>query len=183
MRLTTGIFVFVLVAVTGLVFYSQVMARVGSGAPPRMAAPADQADEVLIVKSTRELHLLRDGRSIRHYSISLGASPQGHKARQGDQRTPEGRYEIDWRNPNSVAHLSLHISYPNEQDIAAAKSGNVDPGGNIMIHGLLNGWGFLGKLHLAWDWTQGCIAVTDAEMREIWARVPNGTPITIVDVL
>lgn len=183
MRLTIGIFVFAVAVIAGLAAYSQVMARVGSGAPPRMATPADQADEVLIVKSKRVLHLLRDGRTIKRYPISLGGAPRGHKVREGDQRTPEGRYEIDWRNPNSVAHLSLHISYPDKRDIAAAKAENVDPGGNIMIHGLLNGWGFLGKLHLLRDWTQGCIAVTDAEMREIWAMVPNGTPVTIVDVL
>lgn len=183
MRLTIGVFTVLSVITAGLASYSYVMARVGSGAPPAMAAPADQADEVLIVKSKRALHLLRDGRTIKRYAISLGGAPRGHKVREGDGRTPEGRYRIDWRNPNSVAHLSLHISYPDKQDIAAAKAGNVDPGGNIMIHGLLNGWGFLGKLHLLRDWTQGCIAVTDAEMREIWAKVPNGTPVTIVDVL
>lgn len=182
MRLIIGIFIFALAAVTGFAAYSRVMARVGSGAPPGMAVPAERADEVLIVKSTRALHLLRDGRTIKRYAISLGGSPVGHKVREGDQRTPEGRYEIDWRNPNSVAHLSLHISYPDKKDIAAAKAANVDPGGNIMIHGLLNGWGFLGRLHLFRDWTQGCIAVTDTEIREIWARVPNGTPVTIVDV-
>lgn len=78
-----------------------------------------------------------------------------------------------------MAHLSLHISYPNKADRAAAEAAGENPGGNIMIHGLPNGWGFLGPLHRVWDWTNGCIAVTDAEMREIWALVPNGTPILI----
>jgi len=183
MRLTIGLFTVLIAIIAGLAVYTDLMERVGSGAPPAMAAPADQADEVLIVKSKRALHLLRDGKTIKRYAISLGGAPRGHKMREGDQRTPEGRYRIDWRNPNSVAHLSLHISYPNKQDVANAKARNVDPGGNIMIHGLLNGWGFLGKLHLLRDWTQGCIAVTDAEMREIWSKVPNGTPVRIVDVL
>ena len=159
--------------------YTQVMVRVGSGTPPPMAAPTDRADEILVSKSDRRLDLLQDGEVIRSYTISLGAAPENHKQQEGDERTPEGSYVIDWRNQNSVAHLSLHISYPNEADIAHADSLGVSPGGNIMIHGVLNGWGFLGPLHRMWDWTNGCIAVTNAEMQEIWSLVPDGTPITI----
>ncbi len=163
--------------------YTKVMARTGSGTPPPMAEVHQQADEILVIKSTRALHLLHQGETIRSYDISLGAAPAGRKQFEGDERTPEGRYKIDWRNPNSVAHLSLHISYPNAADQAAAKAAARDPGGNIMIHGLPNGWGALGALHLMRDWTDGCIAVTNAEMREIWSLVPNGTPITIKEAL
>jgi murein L,D-transpeptidase YafK len=109
----------------------------------------------------------------------LGGHPVGNKIQEGDERTPEGNYLIDWRNQKSIAHLSLHISYPNQADISQAKALGVSPGGNIMIHGILNGWGWLGRLHSYWDWTNGCIAVTNAEMREIWSLVPDGTPITI----
>lgn len=161
--------------------YTSVMARIASGTPPVMLSADQQADEILVIKSTREMHLLRNGATLRSYDISLGAAPAGHKLTEGDERTPEGQYMIDWRNASSVAHLSLHISYPNAADKAAAAEQNLDPGGNIMIHGLPNGWDFLKNLHLAWDWTNGCIAVTNAQMRDIWSRVPNNTPITIVD--
>ncbi len=146
---------------------------------PEMAAPDQQADMILVDKSARRLSLLRDGAVLRDYRISLGANPEGHKQQEGDERTPEGEYVIDWRNPNSIAHLSLHISYPNQEDKARAATRGVSPGGNIMIHGIANGWGWLGGWHRFWDWTDGCIAVTNAEMREIWSRVPNGTPIRI----
>ncbi len=148
-------------------------------APPEMAAPDQQADMILVDKSARRLSLLRDGAVLRDYRISLGANPEGHKQQEGDERTPEGEYVIDWRNPNSIAHLSLHISYPNQEDKVRAATRGVSPGGNIMIHGIANGWGWLGGWHRFWDWTDGCIAVTNAEMREIWSRVPNGTPIRI----
>jgi len=167
------------ILIVAIVGYTSVMARIGSGTPPPLLAKAEQADEILVIKSTRELHLLREGNRLKSYDISLGAAPSGHKQTEGDERTPEGQYLIDWRNDSSVAHLSLHISYPNRAD----KDANPDPGGNIMIHGLPNGWGLLGRAHLLWDWTNGCIAVTNAEMRDIWSRVPNNTPITIVDVL
>ncbi|MEP3948002.1 L,D-transpeptidase family protein [Ascidiaceihabitans sp.] len=151
--------------------------------PPPAVAKQHQAHEVLVIKSTRELHLLRNGGTFKRYAVSLGAAPSGHKTQEGDERTPEGKYIIDWRNADSIAHLSLHISYPNSDDKARAAANDTAPGGNIMIHGLPNGWGWLNKLHLAWDWTDGCIAVTNKQMREIWAHVPNGTPITIVDAI
>ncbi|MFY0633910.1 MAG: L,D-transpeptidase family protein [Vannielia sp.] len=163
----------------GVVGYTAAMARVGSGEAPAMAPPDQQADAIRVDKSDRRLELLRAGEVIASYRISLGAAPEGHKAREGDERTPQGRYVIDWRNPNSIAHLSLHISYPNADDSARAAAAGVSPGGDIMIHGIANGWGWIGGLHRLWDWTNGCIAVTDAEMREVWSRVPDGTPITI----
>jgi murein L,D-transpeptidase YafK len=117
--------------------------------------------------------LLRGDAVLRVYRVALGRDPIGHKQQEGDGRTPEGRYHIDRRNPRSRYHLSLRISYPNEQDAAGALDRGVAPGGDIMIHGLKDG-----ELRDD-DWTQGCIAVTDAEMDEIWNLVPEGTPIVI----
>lgn len=180
MRRFLSLCLMVLALIAGAFGYTKVMARVGSGSPPALAAPALQADEIRVRKSAREMDLLRNGQVIRSYAIALGGDPAGgHKTREGDQRTPEGRYEIDWRNPNSIAHLSLHISYPDAEDRARAAAEGLPPGGNIMIHGIANGWGFLGGLHRLRDWTDGCIAVTNAEMQEIWSLVPDGTPIVI----
>ena len=131
------------------------------------------ADKVLVDKSDRLLYLLRDGRVWKSYPIGLGFSPRGHKKRQGDGRTPEGDYVLDWRNPQSSFYLSIHISYPNDDDRAQAWSRGVSPGGDIFIHGRHS------PSARKRDWTWGCIAVTDAAMNEIWAAVPNGTPITI----
>lgn len=156
------------------------MARLGSGTPPAYAAAEDQADRIIVSKSDRKLYLLRGQSVLKTYDISMGmAWDQGHKQREGDQRTPEGDYVIDWRNPNSMAHISLHISYPNAADEAAAAQGGYSPGGDIMIHGLPNGWGALSPWHTRLNWTDGCIAVTNAEMREIWSLTPTGTPISI----
>jgi murein L,D-transpeptidase YafK len=117
--------------------------------------------------------LLRGESVVRSYRIALGREPFGHKVQEGDGRTPEGSYLIDRRNPRSAYHLSLHISYPNEADRARAAALGIDPGGDIMIHGLSNGERKEG------DWTRGCIAVTNEEMDEIWELVEDGTPIEI----
>ncbi len=161
--------------------YTKVLGRVGSGTAPAMVAVEQQADKIIVRKAARELQLLRGDEVLRTYRIALGGAPEGHKLQEGDQRTPVGNYVIDWRNPRSMAHLSLHISYPNEQDVLRAKEANVAPGGNIMIHGLPNGWGALGAIHHLWDWTDGCVAVTNSEMQEIWSLVPNGTPISLYE--
>ena len=161
--------------------YTKVLGRVGSGTAPVMAAVEQQVDKIIVRKAAREMQLLRGDEVLRTYRIALGGAPEGHKLQEGDQRTPVGNYVIDWRNPRSMAHLSLHISYPTEQDAAKAKEANVSPGGNIMIHGLPNGWGALGAIHHLWDWTDGCVAVTNSEMREIWSLVPNGTPISLYE--
>ncbi|KKO03300.1 hypothetical protein LCGC14_0097130 [marine sediment metagenome] len=147
--------------------------------PALFAEELPQAEAVLVVKEERKLYLLRDGEPYREYGIALGGNPVGHKQEEGDQRTPEGDYVLDWRNPNSMAHLSLHVSYPNEHDQAQAEVRGVSPGGMIMIHGQMNGFGWLGHLLQRWDWTDGCIAVTNVAMEEIWRAVPNGTPIRI----
>jgi len=147
------------------------------GAPP---LPRDaRADNVVVDKRARTLTLLRGGQPLKTYAVSLGASPAGHKVQEGDERTPEGRYVLDYRNPRSAAHRSLHVSYPDSADAARARARGVPPGGMIMVHGITNGLGWMGRLHRLVDWTDGCIAVTNGEMDEIWRAVPDGTPIEI----
>ena len=145
------------------------------------ALPAQKVDLVRVEKSQRQLQLIGGEKILRSYSIALGGHPVGHKHQEGDERTPEGRYVLDWRNPNSVAYRSIHISYPNVDDAAAAKARGVDPGGFIMIHGQPNGFGRLGWLLQMVDWTDGCIAVTNSDMDEIWTMVADGTPIEIIE--
>ena len=140
----------------------------------------DPADKVLIEKKERRLTLLSKGGVIKTYKIALGGNPVGPKMMQGDKKTPEGVYTIDSRNSNSEYHLSLHISYPNEIDKKRAKELGVSPGGNIMIHGIKNGLGWVGASHAKFDWTKGCIAVTDKEMQEIYRLVPDGTVVVIM---
>lgn len=162
------------------VAYHMAMARFGSGSPPPTAAMEERADFIEVSKSRRTLSLFKSGAPIATFPIALGkAADDGPKRWEGDGRTPEGVYRIDWRNSWSAYHLSLHISYPEARDRAEANRLGAAPGGNIMIHGLPNGWGWFGPVHRLADWTDGCIAVTNAEMRDIWARVPDGTPIRI----
>jgi murein L,D-transpeptidase YafK len=132
-----------------------------------------KADRVVVRKGRREMMLLRGQSVLRTYRVALGREPVGHKEQEGDGRTPEGRYVIDRRNPKSRYHLALRISYPNAEDAARAGEAGVSPGGDIMIHGLKDGERREG------DWTQGCIAVTDEEMDEIWSLVGDGTEIWI----
>ncbi len=134
-----------------------------------------EVTRVIVQKEERWLHLMHHDQVLQSHRVYLGGSPNGHKEQRGDSRTPEGNYYIDRRNPRSRFHLSLGISYPNEDDIAFARQNGVDPGGDIFIHGRgpyfqrVNG-----------DWTEGCIAVTDAEIEVIYAMVRDGTPITIL---
>ena len=137
------------------------------------------ADRVVIQKDAHTLELYRGSRLLKTYKVALGPNVKGAKERQGDGRTPEGTYVIDSRNRNSAFHLALHISYPNEEDRRRARRSGVSPGGDIMIHGLPNGMGALGNAHLLRDWTQGCIAVTNDEIEEIWRVVRNGTRVII----
>jgi murein L,D-transpeptidase YafK len=149
------------------------MMAVAAAAAPGDARGTEQADKVLVDKSDRQLHLMRNGDVWKSYPIGLGFAPEGHKRHEGDGRTPEGDYVLDWRNPNSSFYLSIHISYPDADDAARAQARGVSPGGAIFIHGRHNPSG------RKRDWTLGCIAVTDAAMDEIWQAVPDGTPITI----
>lgn len=141
--------------------------------------PVGKIEQVLVVKSERRLFLLRNGEVIRSYVVALGSNPLGRKTSEGDGRTPEGRYVIDWRNPRSRFYRSLHISYPSDGDRRRAQAGGVAPGGEIMLHGLPNGREAVGADHVRWDWTEGCIALTNAEMDEIWQAIDDGTPIEI----
>lgn len=146
---------------------------------PPTPVPTPKITRVIVFKEQRLLHLLAGDRVVRTYQVALGPNPVGHKERQGDGRTPEGTYVLDWRNPNSAFYRSIHISYPNERDRDNARRLGVNPGGDIVLHGLPNGLGWLGASHRHRDWTLGCIAVTNEEMDEIWQLVPNGTVIEI----
>jgi tetratricopeptide (TPR) repeat protein len=137
------------------------------------------ADKILIEKKERRLTLISKGEVLKTYKIALGGNPNGPKERQGDNKTPEGTYVIDSRNKDSRYHHSLHISYPNEKDRKRAKELGVSPGGDIMIHGIKNGFSWVGDSHTEVDWTKGCIAVTDEEIEEIEKLVPTGTIVEI----
>lgn len=137
------------------------------------------ADKILIEKKKRRLTLISNGTIIKTYKIALGGNPVGPKTRQGDNKTPEGTYIIDSRDKSSRYHMSLHISYPNRRDMKRARRLGVSPGGDIMIHGIKDGFSAIGELHTGADWTKGCIAVTDEEIEEIEKLVPNGTIVVI----
>lgn len=134
-----------------------------------------EVTRVILAKQERMLHLMHHDVPLKSYNVGLGFAPNGHKKEEGDGRTPEGEYEIDRRNPDSEFHLSIGISYPNEDDIKRAEEEDRDPGGDIFIHG--RPWKYRkgGR-----DWTAGCIAVTNREIEEIYAMVRNETPITIL---
>jgi murein L,D-transpeptidase YafK len=137
------------------------------------------ADRVLVEKSVRRLTLLRNGTPLKTYRVALGREPVGPKEQEGDQRTPEGIYQIDFHKEDSDYHRALHVSYPEQRDIDRAAASGVSAGSDIMIHGLPNGRGWIGAFHRRTDWTAGCIAVTDLEIEEIWRAVPDGTPVEI----
>jgi murein L,D-transpeptidase YafK len=138
-----------------------------------------KADRVIVIKHERKLTLMHAGAVLKSYSIALGTAPVGAKQRQGDHRTPEGLYILDSRNDHSHYYKAIHISYPNVGDRKRAARLGVSPGGDVFVYGLPNGYGYIGPAHRLHDWTDGCIAVTDAEIDEIWSLVPNGTPIEI----
>jgi len=137
------------------------------------------ADRILVEKAARRLTLLRSGTALKTYRVALGRAPTGAKEYEGDQRTPEGVYSIDFHKPDSDYHLALHISYPQQGDIDRAAAQGLSAGSDIMIHGLPNGRGWMGAFHRRSDWTAGCIAVTDFEIEEIFRAVRDGTPIEI----
>jgi murein L,D-transpeptidase YafK len=148
-------------------------------ASPAQPPPVAKADSILILKKDHLMQLLAGGRVIRTYKVALGQGGLAPKEREGDARTPEGRYTIDSRNAASAYHKALHISYPNGDDRRRAAKLGVSPGGAVMIHGLPNGKGWVGATHRLYDWTLGCVAVTDPEIDEIWNLVPVGTPVEI----
>lgn len=152
-----------------------------AGVSPGAAAvfrqvPQPRTNHIVISKRNRVMALMAGQTTLKRYRVDLGFSPEGHKSKSGDGRTPEGRYYINRRNPRSDFHLSLGISYPNAQDIARALAMGVDPGGDIFIHGGPRRSADRAKK----DWTAGCIAVSDREIEEIWAMTPTGIPVTIL---
>ncbi|MBL8561023.1 MAG: L,D-transpeptidase family protein [Gemmobacter sp.] len=144
---------------------------------PPATALQGPVDHILIEKAARRMVVFRDGKPLKTYTIALGFAPQGDKLRQGDGRTPEGRFRINRRNAASAYHLSLGLDYPQAEDISRARAAGHDPGGDIFIHGQPNSR--KGQATLRQDWTAGCIAVSDTEIEELWAATPNGTSVEI----
>lgn len=148
---------------------------------PVYSGHLQSVDNILVEKSKRMMYLRQGDTVLKSYKISLGGNPVGPKVKEGDSKTPEGNYKIEWHNPNSSYHLSLRISYPNAEQKRKAKENNYSAGGDIMIHGFPN-WApnaLFKYVHHNRDWTDGCIAVTDEEMTEIYHAVKDGTPITV----
>lgn len=146
---------------------------------PMAGHTAIKADAVIVEKSISKLFLMKNGEIIKAYHVAFGANPKGHKQQEGDQRTPEGKYILDYKKPDSAYYKAIHISYPNEQDKRRAAQAEVDPGGFIMIHGQKNNFGDLSDFTQKFNWTDGCIAVSNQEMDEIWSAIDEGTPIEI----
>lgn len=138
-----------------------------------------KADEVLVIKSEKRLYLIADGQRFASFRVTFGGDPEGHKEQVGDQRTPEGHYILGYKNINSRYYKSIRISYPNAQDRLNALQKGVDPGGDIMIHGQPNGWGWTSPVMQLFSWTDGCVALTNSNMDKVWASVEPGTPIEI----
>ena len=144
----------------------------------QQARAGERGDLVVVDKSERTVRVYQDGKAIRIYrGVQFGDTPQGHKRFQGDERTPEGRYTLDYANPQSSYYLSLHVSYPNAHDRAYAQARGRSPGGDIFLHGQPNSLSFDDRVE--GDWTDGCIALSNREIAEIWSLVPDGTPIDI----
>ncbi|RBW52016.1 murein L,D-transpeptidase family protein [Marinobacter sp. F3R11] len=163
-------------------YSSELLARAESRMPVENDASEESlvVSKVLVKKGQRRLYLMNGEEVIRSYRISLGDNPEGHKLFEGDQRTPEGDYTLDWRNSGSSFYKSIHISYPNGKDREMAENWGLNPGGSIMIHGLPNGSEDMAFAYTGLDWTNGCIAVNNEEMDEIWQLVNDGTPIRIL---
>ena len=138
------------------------------------------ADKVVVEKENRKLHLLRDGEAFRTFDIALGIAPTGDKEQEGDFKTPEGKYLLDLRNPDSDYFLSIRVSYPNAEDRREAATKGVDPGGQIMIHGQPNTPTYSAAFYQKSDWTNGCIAVSNSDMIDIWLMTPDNVPIEIL---
>jgi len=146
---------------------------------PSVALATPKADFVVVDKSEAKLFLMKGGEILKEYHVAMGANPKGHKLQEGDERTPEGKYVLDYKKADSTYYKAIHISYPNEADKMRAENSGVNPGGFIMIHGQRNGLGWMSFITQWFNWTDGCIAVTNKEMDEIWKAVDIGTPIEI----
>lgn len=171
MRAKILLAVFLIIGATAIFFFAH---------QDRKVLPAGTTiDRILVEKSERKLSILRGGKVLKTYHVALGRNPIGAKEQEGDNKTPEGIYTIDYRNPKSDYHLALHISYPSAEDITRAAQRGVNAGFDIMIHGLPNGQDRIGAAHRQKDWTAGCIAVTDEEIDELYRVTPDGTTIEI----
>jgi murein L,D-transpeptidase YafK len=146
---------------------------------PGSAYSQQKADQVLVIKSKSWLYLVKDGESFASFPVVFGSNPKGHKQQQGDKRTPEGEYILDYKNANSSFYKSIHISYPNAQDRENARKRGVNPGGDIVIHGQKNGWGRFSFITQRFNWTSGCVALSNKNMDRVWEAVDVGTPIEI----
>ena len=146
----------------------------------QFALADDAVDLVRVYKSDRTLQLISKGKVAHEFPVALGGNPVGHKKQEGDGRTPEGRYVLDYKKVDSAFYRAVHISYPNAEDIDAARRAGVSPGGQIMIHGQKNGFGWLSGISQRFDWTNGCVALTNAQMDVVWRTVKVGTPIELL---
>ena len=156
-----------------------VNAVVNAGEGAGLSATIPVADLIVVRKSERRLYLMRHGEVLRSYRVALGLQPEGPKQRAGDFRTPEGRYLLTRRNPRSDFFLSIQVSYPNDEDVRRARHQHVDPGGAIMLHGLPNNLRHPPEYYASADWTDGCIAMSDSDMVELWMMTQDNTPIDI----
>ncbi|MCF1427498.1 MAG: L,D-transpeptidase family protein [Shewanella sp.] len=144
-----------------------------------VSLPLQAVDLVVVEKALRTMTLYQDGREVKRFHIAMGDSPTGHKLQEGDQRTPQGRYILDYKKQDSAFYRSIHISYPNAADRLRAEALGVSPGGQIMIHGENPNSELSPEEQQAFNWTNGCIAVTNKEMDELWQLIRPGTPIEI----
>ena len=181
--LKIGLAAVVLSAVAALVFWFAAPIRSTTTVAEPSEAPLPEnavIDRLVVHKSKRTMSAYSKGKLLKTYPIALGKQPVGHKHFEGDGKTPEGKYRINDRNPNSAYHKNLGVSYPNDADKAYAAAQGKSPGGLIKIHGIKNGWGSIGKKHLQRDWTNGCIAVTDEEIDELYRSVKHNAEIEIL---
>jgi murein L,D-transpeptidase YafK len=150
-----------------------------AGGQTQAADTAEKADRIEVHKAEHTMNLLRGGKVVKSYKVALSTVPVGAKEREGDHKVPEGLYIVDRKNAQSKFHLALHINYPNATDRERARKLGVRPGGDIAIHGLGAKFGWVGAAHRQVDWTDGCVAVTNSEMEEIWPLVDVGTVVEI----
>lgn len=139
-----------------------------------------QIDKILVIKSHNKMILLSGKKEIKRYHVVFGGNPEGHKQKEGDEKTPEGEYILDYKKSDSSYYKSIHISYPNKKDKLSAKSLGTNPGGMIMIHGQKNGLGWLSPITQNFNWTNGCITLTNSDMEEVWQLIQEGTKIVIL---
>ncbi|MEQ1803597.1 MAG: L,D-transpeptidase family protein [Gammaproteobacteria bacterium] len=157
-----------------------LLAMLGAEPSSADASAIEMADRVVVRKAERRLLLMRGDRVLRTFDVALGLSPTGPKQREGDFRTPEGNYRLAGRNPNSDFFLAIQVNYPGPDDLRRASADGVDPGGLIMIHGQPNRPSRPLEYYQTRDWTNGCIAVSNADMVDIWLMTPDNTPIQIL---